>query len=53
MLMDYDWPGNVRELENVIERAVVLSTGPRIGADLIPEQVRSSPVSHPEVRGAS
>ena len=28
----YDWPGNVRELENVIERAVVLSTGTRIGA---------------------
>ncbi len=27
-LMDYDWPGNVRELENVIERAVVLATGP-------------------------
>jgi DNA-binding NtrC family response regulator len=46
MLTDYDWPGNVRELENVIERAVVLSTGPRIGADLIPEQVRSSPAFH-------
>jgi DNA-binding NtrC family response regulator len=43
LLMEYDWPGNVRELENVIERAVVLSTGPRIGADLIPEQVRKSP----------
>jgi two-component system response regulator AtoC len=27
MLMAYDWPGNVRELENVIERAVLLSTG--------------------------
>ena len=27
LMMDYDWPGNVRELENVIERAVVLSTG--------------------------
>src|SRR5260221_7989237 len=27
MLMAYDWPGNVRELENVIERAVVLSSG--------------------------
>jgi two-component system response regulator PilR (NtrC family) len=26
LLMDYDWPGNVRELENVIERAVVLSS---------------------------
>ena len=43
LLVDYDWPGNVRELENVIERAVVLSTGVRIGADLIPEHVRSSP----------
>ncbi len=26
-LSRYSWPGNVRELENVIERAVVLSTG--------------------------
>jgi DNA-binding NtrC family response regulator len=26
----YDWPGNVRELHNSIERAAVLSTGPRI-----------------------
>src|SRR6187431_698360 len=43
LLMEYDWPGNVRELENVIERAVVLATGPRIGTELIPEQVRKSP----------
>jgi DNA-binding NtrC family response regulator len=42
LLMEYDWPGNVRELENVIERAVVLSTGPRIDVDLIPENVRTS-----------
>ena len=34
LLGEYDWPGNVRELENVIERAVVLSSGSRIGADL-------------------
>src|SRR5687767_3956153 len=42
LLTDYDWPGNVRELENVVERATVLSSGSRIGADLIPEHVRSS-----------
>jgi len=39
MLMTYDWPGNVRELENVIERAVVLSSGRRIGTDLIPDHI--------------
>lgn len=27
-LMRYDWPGNIRELQNVIERSVILSTGP-------------------------
>jgi DNA-binding NtrC family response regulator len=42
MLFEYDWPGNVRELENVIERAVVLSTNSRIDVDLVPDHVRSS-----------
>jgi transcriptional regulator with GAF, ATPase, and Fis domain len=42
LLLEYDWPGNVRELENVIERAVVLSSGPRIDVDLVPDHVRSS-----------
>ncbi len=39
-LMDYHWPGNVRELENVVERAVVLSTGTTLSEELLPQQVR-------------
>jgi DNA-binding NtrC family response regulator len=38
-LMSYSWPGNVRELENVIERAVVLSLGPDITLDLLPDNL--------------
>ena len=38
-LMDYSWPGNVRELENVMERAVVLSSGSNIGVDLLPDNI--------------
>jgi formate hydrogenlyase transcriptional activator len=30
LLCEYDWPGNVRELQNVIERAVILSSGPML-----------------------
>ncbi len=43
LMMEYDWPGNVREVENVIERAVVLTSGPRIDANLIPDHVRKTP----------
>src|SRR6201994_1995811 len=44
LLMDYDWPGNVRELENVVERAVVLSTTERVDVDLLPESIRSKEI---------
>jgi len=43
-LMDYDWPGNVRELENVVERAVVLSTQERVDVELLPESIRSKEI---------
>ena len=38
LLQNYPWPGNVRELKNVIERAIILSTGAtlrinRLGAE--------------------
>jgi formate hydrogenlyase transcriptional activator len=28
VLKRYDWPGNIRELQNVIERAVIMTSGP-------------------------
>lgn len=36
----YDWPGNIRELQNVIERAVVLSTSQTIDTSDLPENIR-------------
>ena len=36
-LEGYDWPGNVRELENVIERAIALTSGEWIQPDDLPE----------------
>ena len=52
-LLSYSWPGNVRELENVIERAVVLSSGQDVGADLLPDAIvgRGTPVPLMEHRG--
>jgi formate hydrogenlyase transcriptional activator len=32
-LCRYHWPGNIRELQNVIERAVIISTGPALSVD--------------------
>jgi transcriptional regulator with GAF, ATPase, and Fis domain len=34
LLNQYGWPGNVRELENIIERAVLLSSQNRLAVDL-------------------
>jgi two-component system, NtrC family, response regulator AtoC len=36
----YPWPGNVRELRNVIERAVLLADGDRLGAALFAQILR-------------
>jgi formate hydrogenlyase transcriptional activator len=41
-LTAYTWPGNVRELENILERAVILATGPTLE---ISRDVLGDPVS--------
>ena len=62
-LTAYSWPGNIRELQNVIERGVVLSTGPELmlAGDFAPAKgavespvAARSPVSAavPEVAGS-
>ena len=41
-LQSYHWPGNVRELQNVIERAVVLTTGAHVTEADFPAELRQA-----------
>jgi PAS domain S-box-containing protein len=49
-LQEYSWPGNVRELENVLERAVILATGPilEIPTPLPPVPAAAATLAPPE-----
>lgn len=47
-LMAYSWPGNVRELQNVVERAIVLSSGNELKAQdfvLTSQEVRRAKIA--------
>jgi formate hydrogenlyase transcriptional activator len=44
MLQGYDWPGNVRELENVVERAMIRSSGDTL--------ILHEGLSRPQAQGA-
>ncbi len=44
-LVSYDWPGNVRELSNAVERAAVLSAGPLVRPEDLPEALVEGPAS--------
>ncbi|MBI2682835.1 MAG: sigma-54-dependent Fis family transcriptional regulator [Acidobacteriales bacterium] len=41
VLEEYDWPGNVRQLQNLVQRLVLMTTGPVISLKSLPKQVLS------------
>ena len=41
LLRGHLWPGNVRSLENTVERAVLLTPGPLVTVDDLPERMRA------------
>jgi NtrC-family two-component system response regulator AlgB len=43
LLVRYPWPGNVRELAHVIERALLVSSGPRISEADLPDRLTGAP----------
>lgn len=47
ILQSYAWPGNVRELENVLERAVILSTDKQISVQELPPNLKISDQKKP------
>jgi len=42
-LMQYPWPGNIRQLQNVLERAIVLTTGRTIEKVDLPDAASPAP----------
>jgi DNA-binding NtrC family response regulator len=40
IMMEHNWPGNVRELENVVERAVVLTTTASVPTHVLPDHLQ-------------
>ncbi len=48
----YPWPGNIRQMENIMQQAVLLSSGPELVFEHLPQQVRNSKPS-PQPTGVS
>lgn len=53
VLQQYPWPGNVRELENVLERAVMFSSGDRIDSESLSGLIAGAQGSGPSAGAAA
>jgi len=51
MLISYHWPGNVRELENVVERAVLLTTDDVVHGHHLPPTLQTAEASNTRMKG--
>ncbi len=51
-LLAYSWPGNVRELENVVERAVVMSSSERIATEALMIRPETIAIAEPSTASA-
>ncbi len=45
LMLSYQWRGNLRELLNMVKRTVLLSEGPLVTVDDLPEEIRQVPSS--------
>ena len=52
-LREYQWPGNIRELQNIIERSVILSSGPSLNVPMAELHALAMPASAGEAPAKS
>jgi two-component system nitrogen regulation response regulator NtrX len=52
-LQQYDWPGNIRELRNLIERLMIMVTGPVIDASHVAAFLQSKPAAQVPAQAVS
>ena len=53
LLLTYGWPGNVRELDNLLQRALILVTGPVIRPEHIQFELANETMQPPDADGAT
>lgn len=48
-MQSYNWPGNIRELAHLIQRSMILATGPTITQIPLPEMTRAEKIAQKDI----